>query len=84
MKLMLAAGVSFKIQFEAKPRAAAKYTLKTFEGSVFKDCVFHHKVWLQCCRLLSPNRDSRYDEEYCCPMCTYEVGSDFGPPSLHL
>ncbi|KAF3963908.1 hypothetical protein CMV_011753 [Castanea mollissima] len=68
MKLMFAAGVSFKIQFEAKPRAAAEYTLKTFEGFVFKDCVFHHKVWPQSCRLVSPNRDSVYDEEYRRPM----------------
>ncbi|XP_030927274.1 uncharacterized protein LOC115953663 [Quercus lobata] len=79
MKLFLAAGVSFKIQFEAKPRAAAEYTLKTFEAFVFKDAVYK-KVWPQSCRLVSPNRDSVYDEEYCRPndeeyrrpMCTYE------------
>ncbi|KAK7826106.1 uncharacterized protein LOC112035305 [Quercus suber] len=63
VKLFFAAGVSFKIQFEAKPRAAAEYTLKTFEGFVFKDFVYH-KVWPQSCRLVSPNRDSVYDEEY--------------------
>ena len=78
-KLFFAAGVSFKIQFEAKPRAATEYTLKTFEGFVFKDCVYH-KVWPQSCRLVSPNRDSVYDEEYRRPnveeyrrpMCTYD------------
>ncbi|KAK9986225.1 hypothetical protein SO802_031176 [Lithocarpus litseifolius] len=84
MKLMSAAGVHFKIQFEDKPRAAAEYTLKTFEGFVFKDCVFHHKVWPESCRLLSPNRDSVYDEESRRPMFTYEVVSGSGPPSLHL
>lgn len=79
VKLFFAAGVSFKMQFEAKPRAAAEYTLKTFEGFVFKDFVYH-KVWPQSCRLVSPNRDSVYDEEYRRPndeeyrrpMCTYE------------
>ena len=82
MMVTVATGLNAKIQFEAKPRVAAEYTLKTFEGFVFEDCVFYHIVWPESCRLLCPNLDYVYDEESRCPMCTYELARDFGPPGL--
>ena len=85
MMVMLAAGVNFKIQFKAQSSAAAaaECTLKTFEGFVFKCCNFRHRVQPETCRLLCPDPpDYVYDEESRCPMCTYELARDFGPPGL--
>ncbi|KAK4582235.1 hypothetical protein RGQ29_025415 [Quercus rubra] len=64
VKIMVsvAAGLNIKIRFEAKScAAAAEYTLKTFEGFVFKAFVYRHRVWpTSCHELLCPN--PVYDE----------------------
>ena len=81
MMVMLAAGLNIRIQFKAKSSAAAaEYTLKTFEGFVFKCCNFRHRVWPETCRLLRPDPPGYvYDEESRRPVCTYEVA---GHPCL--
>ena len=64
VKIMVsvASGLNIKIRFEAKScAAAAEYTLKTFEGFVFKAFVYCHRVWpTSCHELLCPN--PVYDE----------------------
>ena len=62
--VMLAAGLNIKIHFEAKSCtvavAAVEYTMKTFEGFMFKAFICRHRVWPSSCQLLCPN--PVYDE----------------------
>ena len=62
--VMLAAGLNIKIHFEAKSCAVAvaavEYTMKTFEGFMFKAFICRHRVWPSSCQLLCPN--PVYDE----------------------
>ncbi|XP_050274693.1 uncharacterized protein LOC126717240 [Quercus robur] len=55
IQLIPSSGIKYFIQFEAKPNST-EYTLKTFEGSMFKDFVHpNSSLWPMSCKLLGPN-----------------------------
>ncbi|XP_050243952.1 uncharacterized protein LOC126692397 [Quercus robur] len=55
IQLIPSSGITYFIQFEAKPNSI-EYTLKTFEGSMFKSYVHSNsRLWPMSCKLLCPN-----------------------------
>nr|XP_023884098.1 uncharacterized protein LOC111996363 [Quercus suber] len=55
IQLIPSSGITYFIQFEAKP-SSTEYTLKTFEGSMFDDYVHPtNSLWPKSCKLLGPN-----------------------------
>ncbi|KAK7832543.1 hypothetical protein CFP56_026362 [Quercus suber] len=62
IQLIPSSGITYFIQFEAKP-GSTEYTLKTFEGSMFEDYVHPtNSWWPRSCKLLGPN-----SQRYVCP-----------------
>ena len=51
---MPSSGITYFIQFEAKP-SGAEHALKTFEGSMFKDYVYYHRLCPMSFKILGPN-----------------------------